>query len=505
MTEEQIKFLNEGCSSIYYDESIEEDIVFGTKTSQRVTVKTIEALRFVISKLNDKNKIGYLNLKNLDFKIDDIKPFKKVGIISSDANLDLDLLNSINENFPDISDIYFKSASNEVFDNYEKVKFLVNIRETEIIRSDNKYLDYRDKFYLKKINYFDIIYPTKEEDIKELSLYCGEIINLRYDMDTHEVDGLFEFLELLKKNNIKVKNVIINLENKNYDFLEELKKIEESGTTVTLNYDGIAYSNIDDYYNMRCALNYYVELIKDANLSPVEQIMYAYDLTKSFDYKENDDDLSYSREIHKIIKDGKIVCVGFARLFGQILKELGLKISICNVFAGQDKEGDPNNIQWHFPKKTNHVRNLGIVDDEKYDIHGLFAFDATKDRNEKEDGLHTYKSFMVPLSEYYKAFPTCSYPYLFSSYLYDKTENLSFSKELKEQLKLFFKKDKVKDVVFGFEFQSYFNAPKLTAEQFKEIFRNVKKAEGYPEHMIEEELEKALKINGYESSENKKI
>ena len=48
--------------------------------------------------------------------------------------------------------------------------------------------------------------------------------------------------------------------------------------------------------------------------------MLAYDIVKSFPYKERKDNLRIPREVATIIKDGNIVCVGYSQLLSQILK-----------------------------------------------------------------------------------------------------------------------------------------------------------------------------------------
>ena len=95
--------------------------------------------------------------------------------------------------------------------------------------------------------------------------------------------------------------------------------------------------------------------------------MLAYDIVKSFPYKERKDNLRIPREVATIIKDGNIVCVGYSQLLSQILKETGVDSYTIStsVPVGDDVIG--------------HERNVIVVDDDKYDIHGNYAFDVTWD------------------------------------------------------------------------------------------------------------------------------
>ena len=66
---------------------------------------------------------------------------------------------------------------------------------------------------------------------------------------------------------------------------------------------------------MRDSIDYYKDVINNSNSSNLEKIMLAYDIVKSFPYKERKDNLRIPREVATIIKDGNIVCVGYSQLY----------------------------------------------------------------------------------------------------------------------------------------------------------------------------------------------
>ncbi len=134
------------------------------------------------------------------------------------------------------------------------------------------------------------------------------------------------------------------------------------------------YCSLEDYqYTLDC-IKQYSNLIKEYDLSPMEQIMFAYDLVRSRIYKveEENEDLGESRDITKILKGNKIVCVGFQQLFSKILDQLGIKNTSYEIVR---KSND----------KIGHVRSRILVDDDKYNIHGIYFFDPTWDGKSRED------------------------------------------------------------------------------------------------------------------------
>lgn len=115
--------------------------------------------------------------------------------------------------------------------------------------------------------------------------------------------------------------------------------------------------------------------INKYNLSPVEKVMYVYDIVKEREYKESDDDRSKSRDLDKIISGDKIVCVGYSNLFNAILNSLGI-----NAIPLVD-----------FSKK--HQRSLVYIKDYKYNIDGIFEFDMTGDSKRNIDYINNYRFF----------------------------------------------------------------------------------------------------------------
>ncbi len=126
--------------------------------------------------------------------------------------------------------------------------------------------------------------------------------------------------------------------------------------------------------------------VKKYDLSPIEQIMFAYDLVRNRVYKEvgENEDKSNSRNISDVLKGENIVCVGFQEIFSNVLNQLNISNEIYSIRKKGSIKG--------------HVRTKVLVDDDKYDIHGVYYFDPTWDCKENEQDKiyqNRYKFFAM--------------------------------------------------------------------------------------------------------------
>ena len=233
-------------------------------------------------------------------------------------------------------------------------------------------------------------------------------------------ESLHRLEVILEVTGIEPESIKLMTSNKSYSDLNELYKFNKY-KNVMVDYENNDKCTIDEFIQMRGTLDYYVGLIKQNNLSPAERLCYAYDLIKSNIYTEvdEDQDLSLSRNIHSIVDTGKIVCVGYAVFLAELLKELGI---------------EAHSIGTEVPMKdgtiAGHERNLVMIDDDKYNIHGTYAFDCTWDSNKiryhvirdgedrivskvKEDdqlvriydNMSSYSNFFIPYQCYSLFFP----------------------------------------------------------------------------------------------------
>jgi hypothetical protein len=129
-----------------------------------------------------------------------------------------------------------------------------------------------------------------------------------------------------------------------------------------------------------------VGLIKSRNLSPIEQIMYAYDVVRNriYNAESDNEDQSVSRDVTDVTLGDKIVCLGYARLLNEILTRLGFN---CAEYLMDDTQ-----------RKEGHAISAICIKDDKYAIDGVYFFDPTwdsKKENETTEYLSHYNQFAM--------------------------------------------------------------------------------------------------------------
>ena len=345
----------------------------------------------------------------------------------------------------------------------------------------------------------DAIYYSKKTHSLE---YYGSFQDLKNIIEEYEAVGL------------PIDTLYLPLQNEDYDF-SDLYNINKK---IIVTYDN-QETTIEEFEAMRSTIDYFKSLITAYPLSPAEQIVYAYDIIKSFEYEDDENDYRNSRALDKIVKTGKIVCVGYARFLKQVLRELGFKIDVIGVNSPND-DGTYDNTE------VNHERNIIRVDDDKYNIHGVFALDPTWDRNTKfyevqnKDDKNThpvkepgdnvilkeynsiisYIHFLVTKNEYQTLFEDKSIPSIFKFEINSLVEQLKnkpkysnrFTNKISEAMKYlqeFFTEEEY-DMI-----PSYINTERTSLDIMKEILYNVEKAEGYTREATEKTLQDMEEYN----------
>ena len=152
-------------------------------------------------------------------------------------------------------------------------------------------------------------------------------------------------------------------------------QVEGNDNLITMSEYGKTVIAIDDIVNK----------IRQYELSPLEQVMLAYDLVRDRIYKaeQENDSSTLSRDITSVLLGDKIVCVGFANIFDKVLSNLGFKTMMYSI-----KNLDEN--------KNGHRRNIVYINDEKYKVKGVYYFDTTWDSKKSVDDveyLYSYRFF----------------------------------------------------------------------------------------------------------------
>ncbi len=335
------------------------------------------------------------------------------------------------------------------------------------------------------------------------------------------IDDIEKVTNFLDKTGYSQAEIEWTCENKTYKDLDKLVEINQSHP-IKINYGEPIKTSLDNFIGMRETIDWYKQIINEGELSPAEKLLYAYDIIKSFGYNESSVDLNDSRYIPEIIQTGNIVCVGYSSFIEQLLKELDIPTTKISVSVKKDD------------KLFGHARNVVRLDDDKYNIHGLYAFDATWDsaadkiyvetdetgknkvtikKNEEDtaigksvDGLALYQNFLIPIKDYNKNYPNEVFPGIIRAALqatYPEEEYLGISSPYSDKItpdnldtvteqnieKLFGTKEITSEVI------NYMSAPKPSASSFERMLYNVRKQEGYDAELAKRDVESSIEIN----------
>ena len=244
------------------------------------------------------------------------------------------------------------------------------------------------------------------------NLSYQEIANLEYLGKNNAIkfdtgDNITDSVELVYFENIKKIFTAIGKYNRQYkitigvnnrEILRRsglLKNVPKNVTLLIENNDEYTYE-LNEYLTEEDKLENLIKDIRKANLSPLEKYLAVYSIVKSFKpYKDNLNDRAESRKLRNILKDGNtyIVCVGFANLLHDLLNRVG----IANKYIHVDVDDSYKDGYTKEEKKINHVghaRNIVKIDDEKYDIHGIYLADSTWDNKKDYNSyLHSLMTF----------------------------------------------------------------------------------------------------------------
>lgn len=138
---------------------------------------------------------------------------------------------------------------------------------------------------------------------------------------------------------------------------------------------------IKEYEKTLSKVNDLVKKIQQYNYSPLEQIMYAYDLVRDRKYKREEASEKYtvSRDLTSVLSGDKIVCVGYANIFETIVTKLGFSATRYEIFSKNGKIG--------------HERVLVYINDHKYNVEGVYFFDPTWG-SKKDDSNNFFNQYL---------------------------------------------------------------------------------------------------------------
>lgn len=337
-----------------------------------------------------------------------------------------------------------------------------------------------------------IIIRTQDSSRYTINFLNDKLVDV--SIDSNDLIDTTRFYSYLVNNGCQVNSICVNVKNKDYlnmnlSVCEKLAK----ETNLTFDYGNIGDpANLEEFKGLIASLNWYRNLINESNLSPAEKVMFAFDIMKTFTYNESNVSKIDSRDPHRIIETGNIVCAGYANMLEQILKDIDdIKVGNLSVEC-YDSNGK------HL---GGHARSIVELDDSKYNIHGMYVMDATWDSFKKElsevkkyTALDLYRYFLVAPNDYKLMFPNDTVPDIFMSQ--EKKVNL-----VNEYVYAFegrtasIEKSKLINTVTEDKVRKYLDAKRISLDTFNQMLYNVRIAEGYLPEMMDDEIRKVDKMN----------
>lgn len=299
-----------------------------------------------------------------------------------------------------------------------------------VFKSEDEYLDFLKNPQLTSQDFSKFNLESIPDKVQTILSYTKLYDLIKSSTPTFELETINNLPTRILLTKRKIYLNIINLPLKDILNLLRSSYIHENVFFYDKYNEGkeMSLKELIEMYNKLLTL---IKDVKDKNYSPAEKLFYAYNIVKSRIYKkeEKHEDETISRNLAEILKCKKIVCEGFANFL----------LGLCEVL-----EIPTEKIIWihKSERKAGHDTVAVYLNDEKYNIHGIYAIDPTWDskQNEKDTTYKQYiRHFLVPMNmeknEKAKSniIPnvSCSYYRFFISYdLYQKLPFMDINKNI---------------------------------------------------------------------------
>lgn len=241
------------------------------------------------------------------------------------------------------------------------------------------------------------IQKAEENLVAELDEKYNSILNHNYEIDRINFDSGYMTLEEIRtainlvKNNVKE----INLSCLTLDEITKVLSLIDISDDVKLvtRYNYHDTCNKSELSELTNYLNRIKEYVNRYGLSPLEICIFVNDLIREREFNAVEDEISdydnlskeeyneaffnssKSRSLFRIFKSDKIVCAGFSMLYSAILELFDIKSERVS-YMPLDEE------------PFGHMANYVYLDDNQYNVKGIFEIDTTWGR--KKDGDNNY-------------------------------------------------------------------------------------------------------------------
>ena len=326
-----------------------------------------------------------------------------------------EIIKAFNKNIKNSKETYFSLNANlfndELFDylitnRQDATLYLKDIELTEeqLKKIDNLFMNItlEKKNIKQKIRSkyaFDYKTPNELKNLNKLSIYLNNLIQEKFENLRFLPDNAIIDIMICDYNHNYSEEEILTLMSEKLDILDNLNKkfivkIPVDKRNIFQKLFKTNYNNLDliikndlyeypyqQYLDEEKKLDGMIEPIKKANLSPLEKYIAVYNIVKNFKpYKENTENPEYSRYLRYILDNDYMVCAGYANLLEVLLDKVGINTQHLSVSVDTSyKKGFT--LEEKPVEYGGHARVIVNLDDDKYNIHGLYMSDPTWDNN----------------------------------------------------------------------------------------------------------------------------
>lgn len=271
--------------------------------------------------------------------------------------------------------------------------------------------------------------------IDEISNYKG-LNNLKIiirNVENDEEEYFIKMVSMLKMFDSFDTNYTIELECERRSILNKyIDKFVFNNIDLLIFNDSYEYQ-LEEFKKEDFILDCMVKNVKNSNCTPFEMFISIYDIVKNYKpYKEvdNDYELEESRSLRFILKNEYITCIGYSKLFRELLDKVGIEsmIYLTSVDSSYDDGFTLENVPLDLEK---HARLLVNLKDEHYNIDGFYISDPTWDNSIESD---KYANMIMPFDYMQKS------RQLFSLEDMDFIFDVHSMKEFNDKIKILFNK-----------------------------------------------------------------
>ena len=289
----------------------------------------------------------------------------------------------------------YNATKDEILQLKDEQKQEISTYDTEYSELCLKYINDVESKFEVEIDFYDTnINLITIENIKHLIDISKELnlpLNIYVRHGEYQKDGIKEIVELLFKDEtlslfeeinafLKDKNEkeLIFIDSDNYWELAHIKKANER-------------------IQRTCD-----RIIKN-NLSPLEAIAFIHKVvTLTFKYKENEENPDLARSIIGVLNTDNIVCVGYSLIVKSIVDKLNNDNLVCDtqIVKFRNLEIEKNEDLLFIGTTGSHAQNIIFINDEKYNVNGVYILDATFDcKNDKHSRGQGFANFLLPVED----------------------------------------------------------------------------------------------------------